>query len=212
MSKAKIGYQIYSIMAIAGSNRPSSLMCCLFLQLHSTYVAELFSKFGLRTCVQQHQRQTERERERNPVFHVVENARMTVSKVPNTAMLTGTARTSVGARPRQKTRPPPPDSVYIFCAVRHDEPNPVSLSVPAIAPACKRVLRTSKGNVATQPMIPAAAPATSGAAQGRSEKRVSVSVSVSVSSTNESESRWYAGTGAVYTGVGEKRRSVPSYC
>jgi len=144
-------------------------------------------------------------------FHVLENAQRTLSNVPNRAMLTGTARTSVGTRPRQKTRPP--DSAYILCAVRHDEPRrplAASLSVsvmsaapmipmPGIEPACKRVLRTSKGNVAIQPIIPAAAPATSGAAhQGRGRLCEIVSVSVSVSSTFES-------------GCATKRRSVPSY-
>ena len=157
-----------------------------------------------------------REREKCSMSHVVENAQTTLSNVPNKAMLTGTARTSVGTRPRQNTRPP--DSAYIFCAVRHDEPSPVSVSVPVvvIAPACKRVLRTSKGNVAIHPIIPAAAPATSGAAQGRGRGWCE-SVSVSVSPTNESECEsgwwcwWCAGAGAWYTGVGEKRRRVPSY-
>jgi hypothetical protein len=158
-------------------------------------------------------------------FHVLENAQMTLSNVPNTAMLTGTARTSVGTRPRQKTRPP--DSAYILCAVRHDEPRrPVSLSapipmpvpvpVPVIVPACKRVLRTSKGNVAIQPIIPAAAPATSGGAQARG--RLCGSATVSVSS--KIESGWWCGCAGPGTGagvgcigvVGAKRRSVPSYC
>lgn len=93
-------------------------------------------------------------------FHVLENAQMTPSNVPNTAMLTGMARTRVGTIPRQKTRPP--DSAYISCAVRHDDDDDdVHTSAPA--PTCKRVLRTSKGNVAIQPRTPAAAPATSGA-------------------------------------------------
>ena len=147
--------------------------------------------------------------------HVVENDQMTASNVPNTAMLTGTARTSVGTRPRQKTRPP--DSAYILCAVRQDEPRPppVSMSAPTpmpvpvpvpvpvivIVPACKRVLRTSKGNVAIQPMIPAAAPATSGA-QGRSGGRCE---SMSSSTTTEESGSWWWCAGA-------KRRSVPSYC
>lgn len=138
--------------------------------------------------------------------HVLENAQMTPSNVPNTAMLTGTARTSVGTRPRQKTRPP--DSAYILCALRHDEPRrPVSVSVPVpvIVPACKRVLRTSKGNVAIQPITPAAAPATSGGAQGWRYE------SVSVSSTTVSGC-WCGCAGAGCTGVGAKRRSVPSYC
>ena len=164
---------------------------------------EVFCKFA-------HVRATsEREREKFPIFtfHVLENAQMTLSNVPKRAMLTGTARTSVGTRPRQKTRPP--DSAYILCAVRHDEPRlPASLSLavisvpmPVIEPACKRVLRTSKGNVAIQPIIPAAAPATSGAAhKGRARlcEIVSVPVSVSVSSS-------------IGSGCAAKRRSVPSY-
>ena len=154
-------------------------------------------------------------------FHVLENAQMTPSNVPNTAMLTGTARTSVGTRPRQKTRPP--DSAYILCAMRHDEPRrPASMSVmsapmPVIVPACKRVLRTSKGNVAIQPIIPAAAPATSGAAQGRAGCEI-VSVSVSYTIGSGWSGWWWcrcagAGAGAVRigVGVGVKRRSVPSY-
>ena len=136
---------------------------------------------------------------------------MTLSNVPNTAMLTGTARTSVGARPRQNTRPP--DSAYIFCAVRHDEPSPVSVAAaPSIVvvvvvvtivapPACKRVLRTSKGNVAIHPIIPAAAPATSGAAQ--EEGRESA-----WTTDGDGDGDGESGVGV----VGEKRRSVPSYC
>lgn len=145
------------------------------------------------------------QREINSHVHVLDNAQMTPSNVPNTAMLTGTARTSVGTRPRQKTRPP--DSAYILCAMRHDEPRPVSVPVPVpvIVPACKRVLRTSKGNVAIQPIIPAAAPATSGGAQRwRCE-------SASVSSTAVS-GWWYGCAGVWCTGVGAKRRRVPSYC
>src|SRR6266702_1421089 len=46
-----------------------------------------------------------------------ENAKTMPSNVPNTAMLTGTALTSVGASPRQKTREP--DSAYIARAVLH---------------------------------------------------------------------------------------------
>ena len=147
-------------------------------------------------------------------FHALENARMTPSNVPNTAMLTGTARTSVGTRPRQKTRPP--DSAYILRAVRHDEltgRRPVSVRDPVIVPlACKRVLRTSKGNVAIQPITPAAAPATSGGTQtgqvqlrgpGRCESESGSPVS------SRTESGWCC---AGCTGVDAKRRSVPSYC
>ena len=130
--------------------------------------------------------------------HVLESDQTTPSNVPNTAMLTGTARTSVGTKPRQKTRPP--DSAYILRAVRHDEPKPIPLPVPVpvpvfvIMPACKRVLRTSKGNVTIKPMIPVAAPARSGA-QGRRE---------TVSSRTDSG---WSSAGC----TGAKRRSVPSY-
>ena len=85
-------------------------------------------------------------------FHVHVLDQTTPSNVPNTAMLTGTARTSVGTKLCQKTRPP--DSAYILRAVRHDEPKPIPVLMLVIMPACKRVLRTSKGNVAIQPMIP----------------------------------------------------------
>jgi hypothetical protein len=139
---------------------------------------------------------------------------MTLSNVPNTAMLTGTARTSVGTRPRQNTRPPPlPGSAYIFCAARHDEPSPVSASAPnvVIAPACKRVLRTSKGNVAIHPIMPAAAPATSGAAQWRRGRGGRASESTRGESGCDGAGVG-VGIGIGCTDVGEKRRSVPSYC
>lgn len=113
-----------------------------------------------------------------------------LSNVPNTAMLTGTARTSVGARPRQNTRDP--DSAYIALAVPH------VLSAccgggggSGKQRACMRVLSTSNGNVATHPSTPAAPPARSSAAH---ERWASASVS------------------CISPGAGAQRRSVASYC
>jgi hypothetical protein len=132
-------------------------------------------------------------------LYVLENVQTTPSNVPNTAMLTGMARTRVGTKPRQKTRPP--DSAYILRAVRHDVPKVASASVPVpvlIVTACKRVLRTSKGNVAIQPRTPAAAPAMRGT-HGRE------GVPTTSSRTGPIESEWCAGC------AGAKKRSVPSY-
>jgi hypothetical protein len=84
--------------------------------------------------------------------------------VLNMAMLTGTAYE--GEHQNASF-----DAFAIFGAhlraVRHDVLRAVSKPVPA--PTRNHVLRMSKGNVAIQPMIPAAAPARSGA-QGRCER------------------------------------------
>ena len=126
---------------------------------------------------------------------MLEKVQTTPSNVPNTAMLTGIARMSVGTKPRQKTRPP--DSAYILRAVRHDDVSkPASASAVLIVPACKRVLRTSKGNVAIQPRTPAAPPARRGAHRRRE----------GASSTTPSSR-----TGSAAGRAGAKRRSVPSY-
>jgi hypothetical protein len=109
-------------------------------------------------------------------------------------MLTGTARTSVGASPRKKTRDP--ESAYIARAVPH-----VLSACCACAResykgrfACMRVLSTSNGNVTTHPRTPAAPPARSSPAHERC-------ASASVSCTSP---------GAGCTGA--QRRSVASYC
>lgn len=108
-------------------------------------------------------------------------------------MLTGTARTSVGANPRQNTRGP--DSAYIVRAVLH-----VLLLLLSITSggsrhaACMRVLSTSNGNVATHPSTPATPPASSSAAHER------CAASASVSSI-----------GSCARGIGAQRRSVASY-
>ena len=126
---------------------------------------------------------------------MLEKVQTTLSNVPNTAMLTGIARMSVGTKPRQKTRPP--DSAYILRAVRHDDVSKHSnASAVLIVPACKRVLRTSKGNVAIQPRTPAAPPARRGAHRRRE----------GASSTTPSSR-----TGSAAGRAGAKRRSVPSY-
>ena len=118
-----------------------------------------------------------------------EKAQTMPSNVPNTAIFTGTARTSVGASPRQKTREP--DSAYIARAVFH-------VLLPAACArasrkgkcaACMRVLSTSNGNVTIQPRTPAAPPARSSAAHERCA-RASVS--------------------CVWPGA--QRRNVASYC
>jgi hypothetical protein len=121
-----------------------------------------------------------------------ENAQTTPSNVPNTAMLTGTARTSVGARPRQKTREP--DSAYIVRAVLHVLLPVARARACAGRCACMRVLSTSNGNVTTHPRTPAAPPASSSAAQERC-----------VSST-------WPSSGSSRVGIGAKRRRVASYC
>ena len=117
-----------------------------------------------------------------------------LSNVPNTAMLTGTARTSVGARPRQNTRDP--DSAYIALAVPHVLSACCCCCCCCCAGsgkqrACMRVLSTSNGNVATHPSTPAAPPARSSAAH---ERWASASVS------------------CISPGAGAQRRSVASYC
>ena len=126
---------------------------------------------------------------------MLEKVQTTPSNVPNTAMLTGIARMSVGTKPRQKTRPP--DSAYILRAVRHDDVSkPANASAVLIVPACKRVLRTSKGNVAIQPRTPAAPPARRGAHR----RHEGASTTTPLSRTRSAAGR-----------AGAKRRSVPSY-
>ena len=139
-----------------------------------------------------------------------EKAHTTPSNVPKTAILTGTARTIVGTKPRQKTRtrapqPPPAASAYSSRAARHNvppPPPPALLLLLLMSCACMRVLITSKGNVPNQPMIPAAPPARRSGAHGRWFGRESVSAT---SSSTSAGSAWCAGLD------GAKRRSVPSY-